>query len=70
MYLADSAKNEDLDKYKSFFKVNDIGIGALEYSCNSKGEKYVYDINTNTNYNQKAENESINKLQDPVMSPG
>jgi len=61
--IAENYSNEDLDKYKSFFKANDIGIGALEYSCNSKGEKFVYDVNTNTNYNQKAENETVNKLQ-------
>jgi hypothetical protein len=56
--IVDKYSNMDLDKYKRFFKANDIGIGALEYSCNSNGEKYVYDVNTNTNYNQKAENEA------------
>jgi len=53
--IVEQYSNTDLDKYKQFLKANDIGIGALEYSINSNGEKYVYDVNTNTNYNQKAE---------------
>jgi hypothetical protein len=61
--IVDQYTNKDLDKYKLFFKANDIGIGALEYSCNSKGEKYVYDVNTNTNYNQKAEESTKSKKQ-------
>lgn len=61
--IIDKYSNEDLDKYKSFFKANDIGIGALEYSCNSKGGKYVYDVNTNTNYNQEAENNAVCRKQ-------
>ena len=61
--IADQYSNLDLDKYKRFFKENDIGIGALEYSLNSEGEKYVYDVNTNTNYNQKAEIEAGGKKQ-------
>ena len=56
--IANNYSNKDLDKYKRFFKANDIGIGALEYSLNNKGEKFAYDVNTNTNYNQKAEIES------------
>jgi hypothetical protein len=35
----------------------------LEYSLNIEGEKYVYDVNTNTNYNQKAEIEAGGKKQ-------
>ncbi len=61
--IVDQYSNKDLDKYKLFLKANDIGIGALEYSRNSKGEKYVYDVNTNTNYNQKAENNAICEKQ-------
>lgn len=61
--IIDQYSNRDLDKYKKFLKANDIGIGALEYSSNSKGEKYVYDVNTNTNYNQKAENDAGCKKQ-------
>ena len=35
----------------------------MEYSRNSKGEKFVYDVNTNTNYNQKAENNAESDKQ-------
>ena len=61
--IIEQYSNSDLEKYNFFLKANDIGIGALEYSCDSKGEKYVYDVNTNTNYNQKAENEARVKKQ-------
>lgn len=47
--------NQDLDKYAQFLKANDIGIGALEYAEDENGIKYVYDVNTNTNYNAAAE---------------
>jgi hypothetical protein len=47
--------NDDLDKYRQFLKANDIGIGALEYAKDESGKRFVYDVNTNTNYNRKAE---------------
>jgi len=50
--------NEDLEKYAAFLKANDIGVGALEYVEDINGSKWVYDVNTNTNYNSGAEGKS------------
>lgn len=49
--------NEDFAKYKSLFESKGIAIGALEYVKASNGKRYVYDINTNTNYNSQAESD-------------
>jgi len=48
-------ENDEIHKYKSFLSSNGIGIGAIEYARDSTGKRYVYDVNTNTNYNNKAE---------------
>ena len=53
--ILDNYVNEDLYKYSRFLKANDIGIGAIEYVQNEAGERIVYDVNTNTNYNSGAE---------------
>ena len=53
--ILDPYENDELDKYARFLKANDIGIGAMEYVENTNGERIVYDINTNTNYNSAAE---------------
>jgi len=53
--ILDQYKNADLKKYGQFLKANEIGIGALEYAEDKNGTRWVYDINTNTNYNSKAE---------------
>jgi len=47
--------NNDLTKYSRFLEKNDIGVGAIEYAEDTDGTKYVYDVNTNTNYNAAAE---------------
>ncbi len=47
--------NQDLTKYSQFLQKNDIGVGAIEYAEDDQGNKYVYDVNTNTNYNAGAE---------------
>ena len=47
--------NPDLDKYKDFLKNSGMEIAAIEYVVNKNGEKYVYDVNVNTNYNSIAE---------------
>ncbi len=51
-------QNDDIQKYASFLSDNDIGIGALEYVEDINGQKWVYDVNTNTNYNSTAELQS------------
>jgi hypothetical protein len=48
-------QNDDIPKYKTFLKANGIGIGAIEYAKDESGQRYVYDVNTNTNYNNGAE---------------
>lgn len=56
--ILDNYENPDLEKYAEFLKANDIGVGAIEYVEDSKGTKWVYDVNTNTNYNSGAERKS------------
>jgi len=56
--IQDNYVNADLKKYAGFLKANDIGVGALEYVEDSEGYKWVYDVNTNTNYNSGAERNS------------
>lgn len=47
--------NPDISVYEEFMRANSIQIGALEYVTNKYGERFVYDVNTNTNYNERAE---------------
>lgn len=61
--ILEDYKNEDLNKYAQFLKANDIGIGALEYVEDIRGNRLVYDVNTNTNYNSGAEAEFGNHRQ-------
>lgn len=43
---------------EAFLKANDIDVAGIEFIEDAKGELYVYDVNTNTNYNQSAEREA------------
>ncbi|MFU8822047.1 MAG: ATP-grasp domain-containing protein [Gammaproteobacteria bacterium] len=43
-----------------FFRANDAEVAAAEYVENARGERFVYDINMNTNYNQQAERDAGN----------
>ncbi len=56
-------QNSDLERYAQFLKANDIGVGALEYSEDTDGNRFVYDVNTNTNYNSGAEADFGNHRQ-------
>ncbi len=56
--IVENYHNNELGKYSAFLKANNIGVGALEYVEDENGEKWVYDVNTNTNYNSGAENKS------------
>ncbi len=38
-----------------FFASNNIEVGAAEFVENQNGDRFVYDININTNYNRQAE---------------
>ncbi|KRF65288.1 alpha-L-glutamate ligase [Bacillus sp. Soil768D1] len=44
-----------IEKYEAFLQANEISIAGIEFIRNSDGEIYTYDINTNTNYNNDAE---------------
>ena len=48
-------KNSDIPKYENFLKKNNIEIAGIEYITDKSGVKYTYDVNTNTNYNNIAE---------------
>ncbi len=61
--ILDNYQNEHVEQYKAFLESNDIGIGALEYVEDASGTKWVYDVNTNTNYNSKAEHNSERKKE-------
>lgn len=53
--ILEQYENDDLKKYSQFLKANDIEIAALEYAEDKNGIRWVYDVNTNTNYNSNAE---------------
>jgi hypothetical protein len=56
-----SARAPDPDlvtRLERFFRENDAEIAAAEFVENARGERFVYDINMNTNYNQQAEREA------------
>lgn len=51
---------EDFDdaiigEYQRMLKANDIHVAGIEFIVDDSGRKYTYDINTNTNYNPRAE---------------
>ncbi len=48
-------ENPDLPKLESFLKEQKIDIAGMEFVQNEEGDRFVYDINTNTNYNSDAE---------------
>jgi len=41
--------------YSAFLKANHVNVAAIEWVQNVENEIYVYDVNTNTNYNSTAE---------------
>lgn len=44
-----------LDQYETFLKQNGIAVGGIEFIQDGEGTIYTYDVNTNTNYNNEAE---------------
>ncbi|CAN5338935.1 hypothetical protein BH23BAC3_BH23BAC3_03080 [soil metagenome] len=54
--ILDDFRDSDLiSRLENFFAANDIEVGAAEFVENENGERFVYDININTNYNRQAE---------------
>jgi len=47
--------NPIIQKCESFLKANAIEVAGIEYIKDKKGNFFVYDVNTNTNYNSIAE---------------
>lgn len=56
--IVENYHNPDIVKYEQFLAANGIEIGAVEYVTDENGNRYVYDVNTNTNYNAAAEGRS------------
>ena len=50
--------NPIIDKYQKVLENNNIEIAGIEFLQDESGQIITYDINTNTNYNSKAENYS------------
>ena len=49
-----------IPKLEVFFRNNMIEIASAEFTEDADGNRYVYDLNMNTNYNQRAEREAGN----------
>ncbi len=53
--VLDELDNPDIPKLEAFLKSKKIDIAGIEFVMDQNGQRYVYDINTNTNYNREAE---------------
>lgn len=47
--------HEVIGQLETFLRSNDIDVAGIEFIEDAQGHLYVYDVNTNTNYNQAAE---------------
>jgi len=47
--------SDQITRYERFLRRNGIGIAGIEFVVRPNGERVVYDVNTNTNYNAEAE---------------
>lgn len=61
--IVENFSEPDIELYHSFLKASGIQIAAIEFIKNGKGDKVVYDVNTNTNYNSEAEKAIGNQYQ-------
>jgi len=46
---------DQIARYERFLRNNGIGVAGIEFVVRPDGERVVYDVNTNTNYNADAE---------------
>ena len=53
--IVENFENDDLPAIEKFLTEQKIDIAGIEYVENEHGERFIYDINTNTNYNSEAE---------------
>lgn len=56
-------KNPDIPKYEAFLEANGFEVAAIEYVENEAGDRVVYDVNMNTNYNSQAEANNGNQVR-------
>lgn len=54
----------EIEQCEAFLAANQIEVAGMEFLQDAQGNKYFYDVNTNTNYNSQAE------LQLPGQQPG
>jgi hypothetical protein len=47
-----------IDRLEAFFRENRIEVAAAEFAEDAAGNRFVYDLNMNTNYNRQAEREA------------
>ncbi|MCG6122818.1 MAG: hypothetical protein MEP57_08945 [Microvirga sp.] len=47
--------NPDIPALEAFLAANGVGVAGIEVIENAQGERFVYDVNTNTNYISEAE---------------
>lgn len=53
--IIDEFRHPLVDAYRSFMVGHELQVAAFEFIVDERGEAYTYDINTNTNYNPRAE---------------
>ncbi len=53
--ILENYQNPDIPKCEQFLKANGMTIAAIEYAERADGQRFIYDVNINTNYNQEAE---------------
>lgn len=49
----------EIEQCETFLAANQIEVAGMEFLENEKGERFFYDVNTNTNYNTEAEKSSL-----------
>ncbi|MFT4769303.1 MAG: hypothetical protein ACI8RN_002447, partial [Glaciecola sp.] len=47
-----------IEDYRRMLIANDIHVAGVENIVDADGQRYTYDINTNTNYNPRAEHKA------------
>ena len=68
--IIDDFQSEDVVKYQELMKGNNLHIAAFEFITDTSGNRYTYDINTNTNYNSSAESGKIKGMEQIAKTLG
>lgn len=61
--IIEDYQNPYLNRFEQFLQNNQVEVASIELLQSEEGEYYVYDINTNTNYNQRAEGRTERALK-------